>query len=503
MNLNNKYMGKKSLLILILGACLLSALPSLGAVAQAEGFSTWAIVMGLFGGLAVFLFGMEQMTDGLKAVAGEGMSSLLAKLTKNRFMAALTGAITTAVIQSSSITTVLVVGFITAGLMTLQQAIGIILGANVGTTITAQIIAFNVTQYALLLIAIGFAMNFIAKNEKIRLYGVIIMGLGMVFFGMGIMSDATNPLRTYEPFIALMRDMGNPLLGITVAALFTALVQSSSATTGITIVLASQGFITLDAGIALILGANVGTCVTAVLAAIGKPTAAKQAAAAHLIFNILGVLIWLPFIGYLADIVRDISPVYANLSGTARLGAETPRQIANAHTIFNIANTFIFIGFTTYLANFIQRVLPEEPEKLPEYATPKYLEKELLETPALALDRIRLEAVRLGGFIEGLTNMARPAVLSGTKEDLEKLVSRELELRMLHDSITDYARKLYSMEMTDSETKRLEALGTIVSNLQHIGETISVNMVSIGKERIDRGFKISEETLNKFMPYSS
>lgn len=282
MNISKK-LGSKSMLLLVIGAILITAIPVLAEAAADSGFSTWKIAMGLFGGLAVFLFGMEQMTAGLKAVAGEGLSALLAKLTKNRVMAAITGAITTAVIQSSSVTTVLVVGFITAGLMTLQQAIGLILGAKVGTTITAQIIAFNVTQYALLLIAIGFAMYFISKNKKIVLYGEIIMGLGLVFFGMGIMSDATNPLRTYEPFIELMRDMSNPFFGITVAALFTALVQSSSATTGITIVLASQGFITLEAGIALVMGSNIGTCVTAILAALGKPAAAKQAAAAHII----------------------------------------------------------------------------------------------------------------------------------------------------------------------------------------------------------------------------
>ncbi len=297
--------------------------------------------------------------------------------------------------------------------------------------------------------------------------------------------------------------MSNPLLGITVAALFTALVQSSSATTGITIVLASQGFITLEAGIALVLGANVGTCVTAVLAALGKPIAAKQAAAAHLIYNILGVLIWLPFIGYLAEIVRDVSPSYPDLTGTVQLAAETPRQIANAHTIFNIANTIIFIGFTGYLAAFIQRIMPEKPEVLPEYSTPKYLEEELLETPSLALDRIKLETLRLGEYIEELTSMARPAVLYGKKEDLDRIVSREYELRVLHDAITDYARKLFSMEMSSAETRRLETLGIVLANLQHVAETISVNMVSIGRERLKRGFVFSEETLAQFAPYSA
>ncbi|MCL4244673.1 MAG: Na/Pi symporter, partial [Candidatus Dadabacteria bacterium] len=329
---------------LVLMAVLISTLPVFGIDTAAEGPRWGMILMGLLGGLAIFLFGMDQMTGALKAVMGEGMSKLLAGLTKNRFMATITGAITTAVIQSSSVTTVIVIGFISVGLMTLQQVIGVILGANIGSTVTAQIIAFNVTQYALLPVAAGFAMLFVSKNEKVRLYGGIIMGLGLVFFGMGIMSDATSPLRSYEPFIEIMQEMSNPILGISAGLLFTGLVQSSAATIGIVIVLASQGAITLEAGIAIVLGANIGTCVTALLAAIGKATPAKQAAAAHILFNVIGVLIWLPLIGQLASMAEAVSPVSANLSGTAQMAADTPRQIANAHTLFNVANTIIFIG---------------------------------------------------------------------------------------------------------------------------------------------------------------
>ncbi len=418
-------------------------------------------------------------------------------------MATITGAITTAIIQSSSVTTVIVIGFISVGLMTLEQVIGIILGANIGSTITAQIIAFNITQYALLPIAVGFGMQFVSKAEKIRIYGGIVMGIGLVFFGMGVMSDATHPLRTYQPFIDVMKEMSNPLLGISAGLIFTALVQSSAATIGIVIVLASQGAITLDAGIAIVLGANVGTCATAILAAIGKPAAAKQAAAAHIMFNIVGVIIWLPFIGYLASITEAISPVHANLVGTERLAADTPRQIANAHTLFNVANTFIFIGFTSSFARLIKHFIPEKPEVLPEYARPKYLDDAFLETPALALNSIRLEAVRFGEYLEELTEMARPAVLSGGKEDLDKVVSREKELRMLHDAITDYMRRLYSMEMKSEEKRRLEALGIVISNLQHVGETIAVNMVSIGRERLERRFIHSEETITRFKPFTS
>ena len=258
------------------------------------------MLMGLFGGLALFLFGMEQMTEALKAVAGKKLKTILAKLTKNRVSGVFTGAFITSIIQSSSVTTVLVVGFISAGLMSLNQSIGIIMGANIGTTITAQIVAFKVTKFALLMIAIGFGLSFI-KQEQVKNYANMIIGLGILFLGMTIMSDSMAPLRTYQPFLDLMASMDNPLIGILIAALFTALIQSSSATTGIVIVMASQGFVSLNAGIALALGAHIGTCVTALLAAIGKPRDALRAAFVHVLFNVIGVVIWIAFIQQLAD----------------------------------------------------------------------------------------------------------------------------------------------------------------------------------------------------------
>ena len=455
------------------------------------------LIMGLFGGLAIFLFGMEQMTDSLKSVAGTGMSKVLGKLTKNRFTAAITGAFVTAVIQSSSVTTVLVVGFISAGLLSLTQSIGVIMGANIGTTITAQIIAFKVTKYALAMVAIGFAAMFFTKQQKWHLYGAMIMGLGMIFLGMGIMSEATKPLRTFEPFINMMQRMDNPLFGIMIAAAFTALVQSSSATTGIVIVLASQGFITLEAGIALALGANIGTCVTAVLATLGKPAEAGQAAAVHLLFNILGVLVWVPFISVLAGFVQYISPTHPELEGAARLAAEAPRQIANAHTVFNIANTCLFIWFTTPIAKLVTRLVPKPVEVVPEIARPLYLQEDYLQTPALALDRIRLEAIRFGEHVSQLSSTAVPAVVSGTAEDLDAIVRRTVDNQQLYDAINEYIRQLSAKELRASETRRLAALTKITSHLQHIAETIGVNRVSIGRERLSRGLHFSEKTLER------
>jgi len=459
-----------------------------------------AIAMGLFGGIALFLAGMEQMSQAIKEVAGEKMSNVLATLTRNRFMAAGTGAFVTAVIQSSSVTTVLVVGFISAGIMNLGQSVGVIMGANIGTTITAQIVAFKVTKYALLLVAVGFGMNFFSDKEKMRQYGAMVMGLGLIFFGMAIMSDATKPLRTFEPFIQLMQNMSNPLLGILVAAAFTALVQSSSATTGIVIVLATQGFITLEAGIALAFGANIGTCVTALLAALGKPRTATQAAMVHVVFNVIGVLLWVPLIAVLADFVRDISPSAPDLAGVARLAAETPRQIANAHTIFNVANTLIFIWFTGTIAALVQKLVPEKPEKMPERAQPVYLDEVYFEAPALALDRVRLELVRLGEGVTEMLDKAITAVGKGTREDLNEIVSMNDDSTRLYESMIAYIAKLSQLELSALQTTQLTSLTAATNTVDNMGDTIATNLVALGQQRLESGAQPSEVTQQAFQP---
>jgi phosphate:Na+ symporter len=343
----NSKLSRQFLVLMVAGLIATTALAQELETASIDGFR---LLMGLFGGLALFLFGIDQMSTGLKAVAGERMATMLGTMTKNRFIGAITGAFVTAILNSSSVTTVLVVGFITAGIMNLSQSIGVIMGANIGSTMTAQIVAFNVTQYAMLPIAIGFGMIFFGKTEQMKHGGAMLFGLGLLFGGMGVMSDAMYPLRTYPPFLELMTKLENPILGILVGAVFTGLVQSSAATTGIAIVMASEGLMSLPAGIGLALGANIGTCVTAVLASIGKPVPARQAAAAHIVFNVLGVLIWLPFIGQLAQLATMVSPAHTELAGAARMAEEVPRQIANAHTIFYVANTLLFISFTGVLA---------------------------------------------------------------------------------------------------------------------------------------------------------
>ena len=381
--------------------------------------SVFAILTSLVGGLALFLFGLDQLAGSLKAVAGDRMKALLARLTRNRVVGVLTGAFVTAVIQSSSVTTVLVVGFITAGLMTATQAVGVIMGAHIGTTVTAQILAFRITEYALLLVAVGFGLAFAGRRGIVRKYGTGIMGLGLVFFGMGIMGEAVAPLRSHPAFMRVMASLARPEAGILAGALFTAVVQASAATAGIAIVLAGQGVLSLAGGIAIILGANVGTCVTALLASIGKPREAVRAALLHVLINVTGVLLWLPFLEQLADLVRWISPHAPGLGGATRIAAEAPRQIANAHTVFNVVNTVVFLPFATAFVKAVRLIVPERRAEEEGVVRAKYLDAGLLVTPSLALDRARLELLRMGDAVKKMLLTALPAVLAGSRESLE------------------------------------------------------------------------------------
>jgi phosphate:Na+ symporter len=475
---------------------LLSPLPAqAGAASESKEISWFFLVVGLLGGLSLFLYGMERMSDALKNVAGEKMKDIMAVLSNNRIMGLITGAIVTAVIQSSSVTTVMLVGFVSAGLMSLSQTVGVILGADIGTTITAQIVAFKVSKYALLLVAIGFAMLFTSKKEKIQQYGYMIMGLGMIFFGMGVMSSAMEPLRTYQPFIDLMANMSNPILGILVAAVFTALVQSSSASMGVVIVLAMQGLITLEAGIALALGANIGTCVTAGLASLGKPREAVRVAVCHVLFKIIGVLIMLPLIGPFAKFVVAISPsAPEGLNGLQAVAAVLPRQVANAHTLFNVGIGVLFLPFVTYFARLVFWLVPDKPLAEFEEIQPKYLSDLLLHTPSLALDAARHEIKRMGKRVDLMNSAMMPAVLSGNMESLQAVREMDDEVDILYKHIINYLTEVSKLQLNEYQTQKMMKLLEATNDLEHIGDVIEVNLVELGEQRIKKGFKISEPT---------
>jgi len=442
----------------------------------------------------MLLVGMEQMSEGLKAAAGETLKDVLARLTKNRFMGAITGAFVTAVLNSSSVTTVLVVGFISAGFMTLAQSVGVIMGANIGSTFTAQIVAFNVTQYALILVAGGFLMLFVGKAENTRHYGSMVMGLGLIFYGMGVMGDAMLPLRSYQPFLDLMVRMENPLLGILIGAVFTGLVQSSAATTGIAIVMASAGLITLPAGIALAFGSNIGTCVTAVLASVGKPVAAVRAAVVHVLFNVAGVLLWVMFIPQLADMVVAISPVSSDLTGKAQMAADVPRQIANAHTLFNVANTLIFLGFTTVFARLAEKLVPDRPVEEKIIIEPRYLEKDVLSVPAMALEQVRFELGHMGEIINQMFTTLRSGVREKDKQKCDAVLKLDDKVDILHDAILEYLSEIRQEPLTDKQSDRFQALMSATVNLENLADIINDELLGIAKDFIELEDEPSEAT---------
>uniref|UniRef100_UPI00147D8086 Na/Pi cotransporter family protein n=1 Tax=Ruegeria lacuscaerulensis TaxID=55218 RepID=UPI00147D8086 len=451
--------------------------------------------MGLFGGLALFLAGLDLLSEGLKKAAGNTLRDVLQKLTVNRFTGAATGAFVTGVLNSSSVTTVLVVGFVTAGVMTLAQSVGVIMGANIGSTVTAQLLAFNLSTYSLIAVALGFFMTFGSKNERPKYMGMMIMGLGLVFYGMGLMSEGMKPLRSYEPFLEILASMERPLFGILAGALFTGLVQSSAATVGIAIAMASEGLLSLQAGIVLALGANIGTCVTALLAALGKPVEAVRASVVHVLFNIAGVIIWLPFLSILADIAVSVSPAAAEgLVGKDKLAAEVPRQIANANTMFNVLNTMIFIGFTTAFARLAERLVPDRPEPMDKIIKSEFLDDAALEAPTIALENARREIERVGHIALEMMDALGEGAQRYERGALEAVAKRDDEVDILSSEIMKYLGRIRQNSLTESESDTHQQLVAAIMNIESAADIVEADMVGLLKIFIDGDFSESSET---------
>lgn len=467
--------------------------------------------MTLFGGLALFLYGMEKMSSGMKKAAGDRMRSILSALTNNRFMGLAVGAFVTMVIQSSSATTVMLVSFVQARLMTFVQSLGVILGADIGTTVTAQLVAFKLTDYALLMIAIGFTFMMFGRNENQKNIGESILGFGILFYGMKLMSEAMYPLRSYEPFIDTLARLENPLMGLVVGAAFTALIQSSSAFTGIVIVLAQQGLLSLNAGIPLIMGANIGTCITAGLASIGASREAKRVAMAHVLFKITGVLLFIFWIPWFAELIRNISPT-SDAEGIAQLSAVVPRQIANAHTIFNVGLAVVFIPFTSFFANIILRFYPDvEDEKDLTIAT-WHLDDSAVETPSLALDLARNEIARMAKITgRMLHSLIEPFLNADPGKDeihpqltvMEGIEVREKKLDFLDKKIKTYLLQVGQEELSDSQIQEVFGMITISNHMEAIGDVIERNLRPLVTKKRGLELDFSEEGKKELVKYNT
>ena len=454
---------------------------------DAEGFSFFLIIIGLFGGLGMFLYGMEMMSDGMKMTAGNSMRSILKKLTSNRFIAVFVGAFITMIIQSSSATTVMLVSFVNSGLLNFVQALGVILGSNIGSTVTAQIVAFKVTDYALLLIAVGSIMTLFSKKDSAKHIGFVILGFGLLFYGMKVMSDTMKPLRTDPTFNIILTSFENPFLGIIAGAVFTALIQSSSATTGIVITLASSGSITLEAGIPLILGANIGTCITALLAGLKATRDAKRVAIGHVLFNVIGVLVFCFWIPTFADLVAQTTD-------------NIPRQIANAHTIFNIVSTMLFIPFAPFISRTIIRYFPDK-EKLRNIEKPAILnlDEKVLSYPTAAINNAQAEISGVVGLTERVVgSLVSPFITDKDQSDVENpelnlitgLHQRLEKIKYLNENISNYLIKISQQDLTSHQSREVFALVSATNYLNSINDTVKVKFENLigKKESLDEGF---------------
>lgn len=447
--------------------------------AQSKNWAT-LILLGILGGLAILLYGMQIGGEGLQKLTGNKIRGLIGDLTKNRFIAVVFGAIITFFTQSSSATTVMLVSFAKAGLITLRQSLGLIFGAAIGTTITVQLISFRITDYALLMVAFGFLLSVVLKNNYYKNIGKTILGFGLIFFGIKVMSDQMMPLRNYPIFENLMVALAEqPFLLLIISALFTAVIQSSGATIAIAIALSYQNLIDLRSTIPIILGANIGTTATALLASIGAPIVAKRVAIAHFIFKTAGVLIFLPLMIPL-NYIGELTSV------------NVARQIANTHTIFNVLITFIFILFIPNFTRFIEKLVPTPADESQPLRT-KYLDLEILDTPPIAIGSAIRELSRMARFDEEMMHYISKAIINKDESVFHLIKQREDKIEYLQSTLTLFLTNLTQKSLTEDESSKCIAMLYIVSDLAGIGDIIDKNLSVLAEKMIDNDLVFSEE----------
>ena len=429
-----------------------------------------SLILKLLGGLALFLYGMQMMSDGLEKAAGDRLKTILEKLTSNRILGVIVGAVITAIIQSSSATTVMVVGFVNARLMSLQQAVWIIMGANIGTTITGQLVALNVSEIAPLIAFAGVVLIVFLKNPKLHYFGSIIAGLGILFIGMDMMSTAMEPLRESETFISLITNFSNPVIGILVGAVFTAIIQSSSASVGILQTLARSGLIGLDGAVFVLFGQNIGTCITAVLASIGTGREAKQTTIIHLSFNIIGTIIF--------TTVCLLTPLTSVVAGWSPDNAA--QQIANMHTLFNVVTTLLLLPFGTYLAAFAQHVLPSEKLSVDSegliYLQPLPKSNKLIGQSAINVQQVNDEVMRMMKLAYTNVSDAFDQLINYKEDRSKSIQKREAAVNFLNSAISKYITDAFAYGNLNQETtKALTAYYTMLVDIERISD-YAINM---------------------------
>lgn len=454
------------------------------------------IAFGLLGGLAIFIYGMNMMSECLQKAAGEKMRSILALLTKNPVMGVLAGALTTAVLQSSSATTVMAIGFVSAGFMNLPQAISIIIGANIGTTMTAQIIAFKLSDYIYAIIFVGFIISFLVESEKVKNIGQTIFAFGLLFLGIETMGSVMKPLADSPVFTEMIARVSDvPILGVAVGTLMTLVVQSSSATVAVLQNFASQAgpdgvtsVIGLAGAIPILFGDNIGTTITAVLASIGQTKDAKRTAVAHCVFNISGTFLFIWFVGPFAKLIQMISPKGPEIEVISR-------QIANTHTIFNCVMTLVWVPLIWLMVKIVMRIIPDGRKEQYSLSEPLYLDEKLLGQPTAALQLVAKEVLHCSEIVRDMIRQTREALKNEEKKEIEDVHCKLDAVKSLHARITQYLTDLFaSGSLNEEQASQSAGIMYVLSDVDRMG--ILCGEVAGGiKEKMEKKYKYSKEAM--------
>ena len=444
------------------------------------------IAISLLGGLGLFLYGMNLMAEGLQKSAGDKLKKIVEKLTSNTVMGVLVGTVVTAIIQSSSAATVMVVGFVNAGIMSLSQAIGVIMGANIGTTVTAQLVSFKLEAIAPVALGIGIILYLFSKKEKTKELATILLGFGILFTGMEFMKDAVKPLAEYEGFRRALIYFGeHQFLGIIAGFAITGIIQSSSASMGMLIALASQGLIPLSSALPILYGDNIGTCVTSLLSSIGASRNAKRAATMHLTFNVIGTLIFVLILNYpISALVKWLDPT------------DAARQIANAHTIFNVVNVLILLPFAKYIVKIVLKIMPITEEESEATTATKYLDERIIQTPSIALGNTVKEVSRMGQKANKALEYSMNSLINKSMTDVEKTVKYEEHVNLLQKEILNYLLKLSKSPLNDEERNKVDLLFNTVNDIERVSDHAE-NISELSRLAIEKDLQFSDTALEE------
>lgn len=445
---------------------------------------SFGMIMGLMSGLGLFLYGMKMMGEGLEKAAGANLRRLLEKLTKNTFMGVLVGAVFTAIIQSSSATTVMVVGFVNAGLMNLAQATGLIMGANIGTTITGQLVAFKLTEVAPIFLLAGVVMILFFKNPRIQRIGGIVAGFGVLFVGMDLMSSAMEPLKDMPEFISLVTAFSNPVLAMLVGVAMTALIQSSSAAVGLIQILGATGVLPLQTAMYLVLGTGIGTCVTALLASVGTSPMARRAAVIHLMLNVFGTTILL--------ILFQILPVEQWIASSS---GDISREIANVNTLFKVFEVVVFLPFSGMLVKLSEIIVPGE-EQTEDEKRLMYIDDRILSTPPIAVAQLCKEVERMGRMAVDNLEHATMDFIQGKADDVDQIEQTEDVVNFLNHEITRFMVSASQLKLPPRDMQLLASLFHVVNDLERIGDHAE-NMAEYAVMRVQKKVPFSDKSMEE------